>query len=498
MWRRVVLEVSLKPFFRDDARQHRLVAEAMFTQWRSLIDRADELAVLIWAADGSEILDYQGRLDQPLEWAHYIGGANPKDPVPGDPDRAALHSRSYDFRDNPPHLTYSDLAQVVGALKSTGRELLGKPVSVGATFDPGPEFAKSSFKYERHSEICLTHSMGHGQKPFVVCYARLKADDTPYAAFPNGIPEGLPLGAFLGGQAQKFAADCGFDYLWLSNGFGFGTETWAMTGPLFDGEKFAPARRHELARDVLSFWRHFRQSCNLPVETRGTNLSVGIDLASDATPARELYAGGFNFVVPVNSPWAALDNDFGLEIVGALSRIAVLPADAPEYSFRFYTHDPWWLNSPWLDRYGRQPHDIYLPISIGRLDADGSTQAASRLALLTVDDSFGRMPPEVPNEVTPHLLRAHEDNPDAPGPVVWLYPFDEYHYLTFGAEPRLEEVFFCDNYMRGVINAGVPVNTVVGTRYAVRLLDSQRLDAAYWSHAFPTPAAICPRPCNAG
>ncbi|NLY02350.1 MAG: hypothetical protein GXY83_40210 [Rhodopirellula sp.] len=93
MWRRIVLEVSLKPFFLDDARQHQLVARTIFTQWRSIIDQADQLAVLIWAADGSEILDYRGHLDQSLEWARYIGGANPKDYVPGDPDGKALHSR---------------------------------------------------------------------------------------------------------------------------------------------------------------------------------------------------------------------------------------------------------------------------------------------------------------------------------------------------------------------------------------------------------------------
>ena len=35
------------------------------------------------------------------------------------------------------------------------------------------------------------------------------------------IPEGMSLGTFLGGQSQHFLTDLGFDYLWLSNGFGF-------------------------------------------------------------------------------------------------------------------------------------------------------------------------------------------------------------------------------------------------------------------------------------
>lgn len=39
----------------------------------------------------------------------------------------------------------------------------------------------------------------------------------------------------------------GFDYIWLSNGFGFGTETWKITGAVYDGKLFFP-KRSKLAR----------------------------------------------------------------------------------------------------------------------------------------------------------------------------------------------------------------------------------------------------------
>jgi len=214
---------------------------------------------------------------------------------------------------------------------------------------------------------------------------------------------------------------------------------------------------------VIGFWRAFRAECpDVPVETRGTNLSTGIDLSSDGSPLRDIYRGGFAMEPPPNSPWAALNSDFGLELIGWMSRIAELPADG--YPFRFYTHDPWWLNSPWLDRYGREPHDIYMPLSVSRIDAEGRTCPPTAIDFLTCDDSYGRMPDQVPNEVIPHILECRGRAPDAPGPLVWVYPFDEYHDWTFGEPSRIGHVFFGDWFMRGAVNNGLPLNTVVSTR----------------------------------
>ena len=176
--------------------------------------------------------------------------------------------------------------------------------------------------------------------------------------------------------------------------------------------------------------------------------------------------GGFNMVAPPNSPWAALDGDFGLEMVGYLSRIAELPP-GDVFPFRFYTHDPWWLNSPWLDRYGRDPHDIYVPLSVARVNGKASITRPSYLEFLTIDNSWGQMPEQVPNEVIPHILSAMEDFSDAPGLVTWVYPFDEYHDMTFGASPRLDQVFFGDWFMRSAVNNGFPLNSVVSTKQFV-------------------------------
>ena len=82
-----------------------------------------------------------------------------------------------------------------------------------------------------------------------------------------------------------------------------------------------------------------------------------------------------------------------------MSHVAELPDE--RFPFRFYIHDPWFMNSPWLDRYGREPWDLFQPLSIGRIDGKGRVSMANSVAMLSVDDTWGRMPDQVPREVIP-------------------------------------------------------------------------------------------------
>src|SRR3982751_1068127 len=465
-FRRVTLEVSLKPFKDTSEAGIRRTCEEIFRSWAPLLRRCDGSAVMLWAADGSEILDYTGRMNDEFNWAKYLGDANPPSPPPAnDPNRQGTHGRHWLYMENPPPMTYGTLRIITGALREAGQRMTGKPVQIGATFDPGGEFAVSDFKFHRHREIAK--GTARGPNTWVECTAKLNADTRAYAGYPNGIPEGTPIGAFLGRQSQHFLKDLGFDYIWFSNGFGFSLSPWDVAGPLFRGGEFDAKRAPELRDELLGFWRSFRSECpTYRIETRGSNLIVGADLAANASPVRDLYRGDFNMVAPPNSPWAALDGDFGLEVVGYLSRIAELPP-GDIFPFRFYTHDPWWLNSPWLDRYGRDPHDIYLPLALARLNGDATVTKPAYLEFLTIDNSWGQMPEKVPNEVTPHILSAMDDYSDSPGLVTWIYPFDEYHDMTFGPKPQLAEVFFGDWFIRGAVNNGFPLNSVVSTRQFV-------------------------------
>lgn len=467
--KRVCLELSLKPFKSTDPDFIESVCRKIFTHWSDLTADAEEIAIMMWTADGSELLDYKGDLEEIFEWDRFIGGANPRQTwnKVADPECRGLHSRYYDYMENPPVMHYKDLKEIISTLKRVGKEMTGKDIEVGETFDPGPEFALSDFKYNRHNEVCEGVSMG--VKSMVCCYYSLNGDDCKYAAYPDGIPDGTPFGEFLGKQSQIFLTDMGFDYIWLSNGFGFGTETWGVTGALYNGKEFFPEKIKNCEEKIAEFWKLFRTYCDYPIETRGTNLTVGIDFSSDAVDHKMIYETVDRLLPPPNSPWAALDGNFGLELAGYMSRAAELPGN--DYLFRFYIHDPWWLNSPWIDRYEGQPHDIYLPMSCARIDKDGKVVVANHLNILSIDNSFGDMPDRVPREVTPYLLSAYENAPDEASPFVWVYPFREYSTMASG---RLEKSFFEDWYIIAAINRSLPISTVISTDNFVSLRNKNK------------------------
>lgn len=462
------LEMSLKPFKVNNRDSIDQVCRNVFIQWAPLLRHADTISVMLWTADGSEILNYTGDDNQQLEWSQYVGNPNTDHEVNSGPEELSLHQRAYDYIPTPPQYTYGDLKYIVSALKKQGEQLTGKVVRIGETFDPGPEFAKSEFKYKKHPEICMGNTMG--AKTFVCCYATLNEDKEHYAGYPSGIPEGTPFGTFLGKQSQHFLTDMGFDFLWFSNGLGFGMETWGSTGAIFDGKQFHPEKLNDTKEKIIDFWTKFRAECpDFRIETRGTNISVGADLAKDGVDLKAIYNGGFNLLPPPNSPWAALDGNFGLELAGYMSRISELPDD--RYLFRYYTHDPWWANSPWLDRYGREAHDIYLPMAVTRIDADGNVKLPTHLTFLTIDDSYGNMPEQVPSEVIPHILQGRRTSPDQPGLIVWVYPFDEYHDWAYKQPERIEEIYYGDWFIQQAINDGFPMNTVVSSGNFTKLME---------------------------
>lgn len=459
MFKTVNLEVSLKPFKQTDEAYIHAVCRDIFAQWRPLLKNRQTISVMLWTADGSEMLEWAGDLDAPFEWCKFIGGANGPMLAEGEGKDMSLHARKLYYMDNPPVMTYRILKTIVSALKEEGKRAFPEAtIRVGETFDIGPEFAISDFKYNRHLEI--TSGTRLDGKGFVDATALLHAEARAYAAYPDGIPEGTPFATFLGKQANSFLAALDFDYLWLSNGLGFSANPWDPSGKIFDGENFHAEKLVDTAQSVFDFWRLLCKVCpDFPVEVRGTNQSVGIDYATDGVPLHDIYSAGFNITPPPNSPWAALNDDFGLEIMGHMTRICNLPGDG--FMYRYYIHDPWWVNSPWYDRYNGAAHDIYLPMAISRIDENGRVRSAETLNILSIDNSFGDMPDSCVNEPLPHLLKAEKDAADAPAPLVWVYPMRE--YTTADSEDTLREMYTGDSYIRDAINRGLPLNCVVST-----------------------------------
>lgn len=456
---RLCLELSLKLFKKMDMNTIETVCRELFEQWRELLRYSTGCAVLIWSADGSELMEYTGNLADEFEWCKYQGNANPhEDNKILETGYKSIANCPLHYIDKPPRITYGDLKNIVSALKRIGKEITGLTIEVGTTFDPGPEFAKSEFKYNKHTEIVTGNTMG--EKRWVHCTVSLKGDKSCYASFPDGIPEGTHFGTFLGRQTKMFVKDIGFNFIWFSNGFGYSRDSWSCLGEVFDGEKFDYGKAFEVRRKIIEFWDRFTTEAEgIRIETRGSNLSTGMDIAAHASPVCEIYDGNYNITAPPNSPWAALNSNYGLELVGYMSHIAHLPPNG--YLFRYYIHDPWWVNSPWFDRYAREPHDIYMPLAVARIDENGYITAPVGINLFTVDDSYGNMPRRCPIEVTPHILAAYDDYSDAPGIITWIYPFSKYHRMCFGDRQRNNEAFFGDWFICGAINKGLPLNTVV-------------------------------------
>ena len=286
--------------------------------------------------------------------------------------------------------------------------------------------------------------------------------DLSYAAYPDGIPDNTPFGEFFWRQSRAFTSTLGFDYIWLSNGFGFSHFGWSALGENFDGRQFARVDYGQVSARILDFWQHYRRECpDLPVDVRGTNSSTGIDLASDCVPLTDIYAGDFLRAPAPNYPSGALNEDFGLEMVGYMTRIARLPGD--HFPFRYYPNDPWFWQNPWWDLYQREPFDIYCPLSTGRLNGRGQIENPQVVEFLTIDTEKGDLDERCALEVIPHIRRAIDDFPDRTGLLTWVYPFAEYHQLAADRPERLDLPYFGDWFARSGINAGLPLNTVLST-----------------------------------
>ena len=459
MFKSITLEMSLKPFKYTHDAYIRSVVEKIFDQWEALLRGREEISIMLWTSEGGEILDYTGDLDMPFEWGYWYGHANMPLLSENDPPETSLHEKKQKYIDNPSTFTYKILRNVVRIIKEVGKNRHPRAtVRVGATFDIGPEFAISDFKYHRHPESCK--GTGCGVYGLVDCTAKLHGDTYPYAAYPNGIPEDTPMGVFFGKQAEIFLSDMGFDYIWLSNGMGFCYEPWNQLGKIYDGTSFHVEKLPETRKKVFLFWQYFRENCSYPIQTRGTNYSVGIDYASDGVPLYDIYQGNFNITPPPNSPWAAINDDMGIEILGHLTRNAELPGE--DYMFRYYLHDPWWVNSPWYDRYEGDARDIYIPMALSRVDRAGQVHNASLMHILSVDNSMGQIPDLTAAECIPHILKAEKDTPDAIPPLCLVYPFRA--FTTDGGE-LLPEMYFGDTFLQNALNQGLPLSGVVSADY---------------------------------
>jgi hypothetical protein len=478
----VSLEISAKPFLRIDDESILGLMEDVFRHWYSLLKHADTIALLWWLSDGTDILVYNRDIDTPIQWMKYLGFAHKTFDVPRekDPYGESIVGVPRIYHPGAPALTYGDVRRIVRLMKYAAKNVLQRDLRVGTAFDPGAEFSNHPFRYEQHPELLLGETI-----KCIDCTARLHADNQGYAGFPDGIPEGTPFGTFLGRQMKAYLDDMGFDYIWFSNSFGYGRSPYAFggAGQFFDGQRFKPDGNTEVRDRILEFWQLLRRECpEYPIETRGTDFTVGMNLVNHATPYQAIYNGNFNIVPPPNTPWPALTKNHGLALCGYLSRISAYRGNT--LPMRFYATDPWWCNSPWRDMWERQPHDIYLSGAICRIGRNGEVNAFNDFKILSIDSSWGEVEEQIPDEVIPHVKRATALRPDAPPPVMWIYPFDEYHRWTFD-DKRLAEVMAGDLLIQNAFNHGLPMSGVMTTSSLVTEISSH--PGAYSGSVLVTP-----------
>ncbi|MEI6337206.1 MAG: hypothetical protein WCQ57_01325 [Verrucomicrobiota bacterium] len=472
--RRVQLELSLKPFLSADADEVESVTRSLVGMWASLLRHAGELSILLFVGDGTELLQYDGNFDRRFPWAQCIGRVSDRHKVPDekDPQHLSLDGQPHPFRDRIPEYSYGDLRRIVQTMKTTAGRLTGLKVTMGTILEPSGELVRSNWKYTQHPEVLFS---GQGHMGFNIdCTSVLHADTVSYAGFPQGIPEGTPWGRFFGRQSRCFMRDMGFDYLWFSNGYGFGRSPYAYgaCGEFFDGRDFHPKGNVETRDKILAFWEMFREECpEYPVSLRGTDYMPGMDWVNHATPHRELLDGRFNTEQPPNTPWPALTSNYGMAMASYMGRMSFAKGGIP---YRLYTSDPWWANSAWVDSYNHSPHDIYLNLALAVIQEGGEVMTADSVAFLTVDTSWGEIPEWIPDEVIPHLKNALRHAPDQAGPLVWIYPFDEYESMTFDRPEQISHVFSGDLFIQESINNFLPLNTVVNSRVFIA---NQRLKA---------------------
>ncbi|MFQ6130439.1 MAG: hypothetical protein ACE5R4_00235 [Armatimonadota bacterium] len=467
----MTLETSLKPFRSIEPEAVTATCREVFRQWQPLIDVCDRVAVMLWTGDGTEIFEWRGRLDDPLPWALSIGFCNAERGMyPWD---ASSPQPRRDYMDEPPSMTYETLRTITTGFKEVGQREFGLDVTIGATVDPGPEFVESYFKYERHREIFRAGPDSGRPRTvgFICAYASLDRDERPYAGFPEGIPQGTSFGTFLGRQCRSFLAALGFDYLWLSNGMGFSHYAWYLVGENFDGQDFGCVDYAQERERVLSFWRDLAaEVSDIPLELRGTNFPMGVDLAADCVSFEDIYRLAPIVNPPVNPPWGS--RDLGMEVMAHLSRIAHLPPRGT-YAVRHYLNDPWFYANPWWDYYNREPFDIYCPWVCARINRRGEAEPARFMELLTIDTERGELNENTALETIPHMRRAVAMAPDAPGPLTLVYPFREYHELAREHPEQIGQAYFADLFLRCAVQNGLPLNTVVSTDNLTAVLESR-------------------------
>ncbi|MEU8242298.1 hypothetical protein AB0C07_28950 [Actinoplanes missouriensis] len=225
----------LTPKVFDDLTDPAPGVAAFFDHYAAYLD-GRPVTVVFCPSNGDHILGYAGpdRRRDRFDWARYNCYAH------GDPGLTRAHNldwltrvreggeRSFNPYSAGPMFTVSeqpmDYAILAGCYAAIRAEAARRGIAVRLLeyLEPGPEFCRSEWKTVRHPEVSsgTADAGGHVIPGVLDVTMALKADDSRYAAFPAGVPEGLPAGDFVAAQTGAYVDDFGLDGILLGNQFG--------------------------------------------------------------------------------------------------------------------------------------------------------------------------------------------------------------------------------------------------------------------------------------
>lgn len=229
--------------------------ERLVAYYRPLIERAGRW-VWIWATGNADhVLSYPGPQDhaRTVPWARY--SAYGKGFAAADAGRCVAGNFCagpfWIIREDT--LCFRQIGRIIDELRAATLKFCPE-VQVLEYVDPGPEFCESPFKDEWHPEI-LT-----GWTTAIDVRSALNADQRSYAAWPRGIPDGLPVRDFVAAQCRAPCDGLGFDGVYLGNQFG--TREWwePARGPGYSDaeaalvEQWFHTLKQVMGPDRLVYW----------------------------------------------------------------------------------------------------------------------------------------------------------------------------------------------------------------------------------------------------
>lgn len=459
------LEITAKPFKSRDPKDVEAVLKEMFNLWRRPIARADEVYVCMSFGNGEHILKWSGNMEDEVEWDKYKGHNNAKYAFDMD-SFAGIELTPY--VENPLPMTYRDLLVICDAVKRVCAAETGKKCRLLTNFEPGPEFAESTFKYVEHPEILNKQGTAHGAS--IAFDACLHKDAYHYAAYPDGIPEGELFSRFLGKQVDHFFKTFGYEGLTLSNGLGFGTFPWTLNGRNFDGKQFGLVDFKEESESMSTFWESLKKEAPYPMAAQGTNWPVASDLATKCIPLKDYYNKKYLDMPLANTVSVFFNDSVGFSMQALLSRSSY----ADGFRTYFYLNDMWYPQNPFDDfPYDGEAYDFYIPASMSLIDSEGNLEALSGVAL-SVGNENGEFAESTFVRFLPHYERALDHLPDKVSPLTLLYPFDEFHKAAEDKK-HLPMLYFTDCYSATAIDSGLPLNSVCSTENFEKALEKGML-----------------------